>query len=71
MSVPLLMAALMIVAGILVIGSILMLRNRQLDPTEPSSGHGVQGERTCNEICSDDSKEDVYECFALCTYGWP
>jgi hypothetical protein len=71
MSATFLVAGLMIVAGVLVIGSILMVRNKQLDPTEPSTEQGIQGERTCNEICSGDAKEDFDECFALCAYGWP
>ncbi len=71
MSLPLLVAGLMIVVSVFVIGSLLLLRERTDKPTGHSSGESVPSLRNCYDLCKDDSEGTFEGCMALCEYGWP
>ncbi len=71
MSLPLLVAAMMIVVGVLVIGSLLLLREQTDKPTKHSFDESVPSHRNCYDLCKDDSEGTFEGCMALCEYGWP
>ena len=67
-SFALFIAVIMIAAGVLLIGFLLLLRNKQ---REASAGEGVPKYGDCYDVCKGDSGEEAENCFGLCAYGWP
>ena len=64
-------AALLIVSGVLLIGFLLMLRNRADEFTGPPTNEMVPGYGDCHDLCRGDSGESAESCVGLCAYGWP
>ncbi len=54
----------MIVLGILIVGSLLWLRDLSQDEEVPPYGD-------CSKICKRTSEPEFENCFAICAYGWP
>ncbi len=54
----------MIVLGILIIGSLLSLRDSSQAEEVPAYGD-------CSNICKRTSEPEFEKCFAICAYGWP
>lgn len=71
MIAQLLIAGLMIASAVLLIGFLLMLRNKSEEPTGSSTGQSMPAYGDCSDLCSTDSKEASDACMALCAYGWP
>ncbi len=61
----LLIAVIMIAAGVLLIGLLLLLRNG------PQAGESVPKYGDCYDLCKRDSGEAEEDCVGLCAYGWP
>ena len=67
----LLVAVLMILAGVLLIGFLLSLRNKYEEFTGSSTNQRAPGYGDCNDLCRGDSGEVAENCVGLCAYGWP
>ncbi len=70
-SLAIIIALLMIAAGVLLIGFLLLLRNRYEEFTESSTDESVPSYGDCYDLCKGDSVEASTSCVGLCAYGWP
>jgi hypothetical protein len=69
-SLAIIIALLMIAAGVLLIGFLLLLRNRY-EFTESSTDESIPSYGDCYDLCKGDSVEASASCVGLCAYGWP
>jgi hypothetical protein len=67
----LLIAVLMILAGVLLIGFLLLLRNKADEFAGPPTNEMIPGYGDCYDLCRGDSGEVAENCVGLCAYGWP
>jgi hypothetical protein len=64
----LIIALLMIVAGVLLISFLLLLRDKY-DRSSANESVPTYGE--CYDLCKGDSGGEPDDCIGLCAYGWP
>jgi hypothetical protein len=70
-SFALFIAVIMIAAGVLLIGFLLLLRNKHDRLTRSSTSESVPKYGDCYDLCKGDSGEAADNCVGLCAYGWP
>jgi hypothetical protein len=69
-SLALIIALFMIVAGVLLIGFLLLLRDKR-EEFRSTGDANVPTYGECHDLCKGDSGEQSTSCIALCAYGWP
>lgn len=69
-SLAIIVALLMIAAGVLLIGFLLFLRDKY-DEFRSSADESAPTYGDCYDLCKGDSGEPADICIGLCAYGWP
>ena len=70
-SLAIIIALLMIAAGVLLTGFLLLLRDKYEKFTESSTHENVTSYGGCYDLCKGDSRDVAENCVGLCAYGWP
>ena len=70
-SFALLIAVVMIAAGVLLISFLLLLRNKPEKVTGPQADESVPKYGECYDLCKRASGDAAEDCVGLCAYGWP
>ncbi|MGO9119423.1 MAG: hypothetical protein ACLQPD_17670 [Desulfomonilaceae bacterium] len=70
-SFALFIAVIMNAAGVLLIGFLLLIRNKHDRLTEASTSESVPKYGDCYDLRKDDAGEAADNCVGLCAYGWP